>query len=54
VFVGCAAIMAIVALDVALLGPRSTGQVLEASSDEMRAGSGRFQREARVPQGQSS
>ncbi|HEY7075288.1 MAG TPA: MFS transporter [Solirubrobacteraceae bacterium] len=54
VFVGCAAIMAIVALDVALLGPRSTGQVLEASSDEMRAGSGRFHREGRVPQGQSS
>ena len=43
VFVGCAAIMAIVGLDVALLGPRSTGQVLEASSDETRGG-GRFER----------
>ncbi len=34
VFVGSAAILVILALDVALLGPRSTGMNLEVSSDE--------------------
>lgn len=46
VFVGSAAIMVVVCLDVAVLGPRSTGLVLEDSSDELRRpGSGRFARE---------
>ena len=36
VFIGSAVIMVIVALDVGLLGPRSTGQVLEDSSEEVR------------------
>jgi len=39
VFLGSAAILAIVCLDVGLLGPRSTGMNLEASSDEL-AGAG--------------
>src|SRR4051794_23300454 len=38
VFLGSAAILAIVALDVAVLGPRSTGLNLETSSDEVAAG----------------
>jgi hypothetical protein len=53
VFLGSAAILAIVALDVAVLGPRSTGLNLETSSDEVAtgarartaAGERRFQRE---------
>jgi MFS transporter, putative metabolite:H+ symporter len=36
VFVGSAVIMLIVGLDVGLLGPRSTGQVLERSASEVR------------------
>ena len=54
VFIGCAVIMCIVGLDVALLGPRSTGQVLEASSDEMRGRTGRFQRDAAVESGRTA
>src|SRR3954470_12195229 len=38
VFLGSAAILAIVALDVAVLGPRSTGLNLETSSDEVATG----------------
>jgi len=50
VFLGSAAIMVIVCLDVGLLGPRSTGRVLEDSSDELRrearaAPSARFTRD---------
>src|SRR4051812_14566183 len=38
VFLGSAAILAVVALDVAVLGPRSTGLNLETSSDEVATG----------------
>jgi MFS transporter, putative metabolite:H+ symporter len=38
VFVGSAVIMLVVGLDVALLGPRSTGRVLEDSASEVRRG----------------
>jgi putative MFS transporter len=38
VFLGSAAILAIVALDVGVLGPRSTGLNLETSSDEVATG----------------
>ncbi len=37
VFIGSAAIMALIATDVALLGPRSTGLKLEDSSDDAAA-----------------
>ena len=37
VFLGSAAILVIVCLDVGLLGPRSTGMNLEDSSDELAA-----------------
>jgi putative MFS transporter len=46
VFVGSAAILAILSLDVGLLGPRSTGMNLETSSDDSgRAPTGRFERQ---------
>src|SRR3954462_6297562 len=35
VFLGSAAVLSVVALDVALLGPRSTGRNLEDASDEV-------------------
>lgn len=38
VFVGSAVIMLLVGLDVAILGPRSTGRVLEDSASEVRTG----------------
>lgn len=50
VFVGSALIMLIVCLDVAVLGPRSTGLVLEDSSDELRqTRSDRFARDTADP-----
>ena len=46
VFIGCAVILLIVALDVALLGPRSTGMNLETSSAETATlRTGRFDRQ---------
>jgi putative MFS transporter len=46
VFIGCAAILLVVALDVALLGPRSTGMNLETSSaEESTLRTGRFERQ---------
>ena len=52
VFVGSATIMIVVCLDVGLLGPRSTGLVLEDSSDEMRrTRSARFARDPDRPVG---
>jgi putative MFS transporter len=46
VFVGSAAILAILSLDVGLLGPRSTGMNLETSSDDTPpARTGRFERQ---------
>jgi MFS transporter, putative metabolite:H+ symporter len=46
VLVGSATILAILSLDVGLLGPRSTGMNLERSSDETPAPrTGRFERE---------
>jgi putative MFS transporter len=46
VFVGSAAILAILSLDVGLLGPRSTGMNLETSSDDTpHARTGRFERQ---------
>jgi putative MFS transporter len=46
VFVGSALIMVILSLDVGLLGPRSTGMILEASSEDAPASrTGRFERE---------
>jgi putative MFS transporter len=46
VFVGSAAILAILSLDVGLLGPRSTGMNLEMSSDDSgRVPTGRFERQ---------
>jgi len=45
VFIGSAAILGLLAADVGLLGPRSTGMNLETSSDETHARTGRFERE---------
>ena len=46
VFLGSALIMVIVCVDVGVLGPRSTGLVLEDSSDELSpTRRGRFARE---------
>jgi putative MFS transporter len=46
VFVGSAAILVILSLDVGLLGPRSTGMNLETSSDDSgRVPTGRFDRQ---------
>jgi putative MFS transporter len=46
VFVGSAAILAILSLDVGLLGPRSTGMNLETSSDDSgHVPTGRFERQ---------
>jgi hypothetical protein len=46
IFVGSALIMVILSLDVGLLGPRSTGMNLEASSDDAaRPATGRFERD---------
>jgi putative MFS transporter len=53
VFVGSFVIMVIVALDVLVLGPRSTGLVLEDSASEARGG-GRFDRASGSPAGSAS